>query len=77
MRMLEDCLAERMLAGEIKEGDTAIMDVDSDGRVTVLNGSGQTFAGSVRARASSRASRVAQLINLLLTRRLWNVAGDL
>jgi len=47
MRMLEDCLAERMLAGEIKEGDTAIMDVDSDGRVTVLNGSGQTFAGSV------------------------------
>jgi len=47
MRMLEDCLAERMLAGEIKEGDTAIMDVDADGRITVLNGSGTVLSGTV------------------------------
>ncbi|KAL6011748.1 ATP-dependent Clp protease ATP-binding subunit ClpA cd4b, chloroplastic [Asimina triloba] len=39
MRLLEDSLAEKMLAGEIKEGDSAIVDVDSDGNVTVLNGS--------------------------------------
>ena len=38
MRLLEDSLAEKMLAGEIKEGDSAIVDVDSDGNVTVLNG---------------------------------------
>ncbi|KAK1319844.1 hypothetical protein QJS10_CPB04g00126 [Acorus calamus] len=38
MRLLEDSLAERMLSGEIKEGDSAIVDVDSDGNVTVLNG---------------------------------------
>ncbi|KAI8529278.1 hypothetical protein RHMOL_Rhmol12G0213300 [Rhododendron molle] len=38
MRLLEDCMAEKMLAGDIKEGDSAIVDVDSDGKVTVLNG---------------------------------------
>ncbi|URE12375.1 ATP-dependent Clp protease ATP-binding subunit clpA [Musa troglodytarum] len=38
MRLLEDSLAEKMLAGEIQEGDSAIVDVDSDGNVTVLNG---------------------------------------
>ncbi|XP_038986955.1 ATP-dependent Clp protease ATP-binding subunit ClpA homolog CD4B, chloroplastic isoform X1 [Phoenix dactylifera] len=38
MRLLEDSLAEKMLAGEIKEGDSAIVDVDSDGNVTVLSG---------------------------------------
>ncbi|KAG6481944.1 hypothetical protein ZIOFF_058568 [Zingiber officinale] len=38
MRLLEDSLAEKMLGGEIKEGDSAIMDVDSDGNVAVLNG---------------------------------------
>lgn len=43
MRLLEDCLAERFLAGEIKEGDSAIIDVDANGNVTVLNGSGETF----------------------------------
>ncbi|KAL5979406.1 ATP-dependent Clp protease ATP-binding subunit ClpC1 [Asimina triloba] len=39
MRLLEDSLAEKMLAGEIKDGDSAIVDVDADGKVTVLNGS--------------------------------------
>lgn len=38
MRLLEDCMAEKMLAGDIKEGDSVIVDVDSDGKVTVLNG---------------------------------------
>ena len=28
MRLLEDSMAERMLGGEIKEGDSAIIDVD-------------------------------------------------
>ena len=37
-RLLEDALAERMLGGDIKEGDSVIMDVDSEGNVTVLNG---------------------------------------
>ncbi|KAJ8752666.1 hypothetical protein K2173_005555 [Erythroxylum novogranatense] len=39
MRLLEDSMAEKMLAGEIKEGDSVIVDVDSDGNVIVLNGS--------------------------------------
>lgn len=40
MRLLEDSLAEKMLAGEVKEGDSAIMDVDFDGNVTVLISTG-------------------------------------
>ncbi|XP_047340757.1 ATP-dependent Clp protease ATP-binding subunit ClpA homolog CD4B, chloroplastic-like [Impatiens glandulifera] len=39
MRLLEDSMAEKMLAREIKEGDSVIVDVDGDGNVTVLNGS--------------------------------------
>uniref|UniRef100_A0A3Q7J979 UVR domain-containing protein n=1 Tax=Solanum lycopersicum TaxID=4081 RepID=A0A3Q7J979_SOLLC len=42
MRLLEDSMAEKMLANEIKEGDSVIVDVDSDGNVTVLNGSSGT-----------------------------------
>ena len=38
MRLLEDALAERMLAGDVKEGDSVIMDVDGDGAISVLNG---------------------------------------
>lgn len=38
MRLLEDSMAEQMLAGEIKEGDSVILDVDADGQVTILNG---------------------------------------
>lgn len=38
MRLLEDSMAERMLSGEIKEGDSVILDVDADGQITVLNG---------------------------------------
>ena len=43
MRLLEDSMAEKMLAREIKEGDSVIVDVDSDGNVTVLNGSSTRF----------------------------------
>uniref|UniRef100_A0A2N9IJP9 UVR domain-containing protein n=1 Tax=Fagus sylvatica TaxID=28930 RepID=A0A2N9IJP9_FAGSY len=39
MRLLEDSMAEKMLSREIKEGDSVIVDVDSDGKVNVLNGS--------------------------------------
>ncbi|KAL5723456.1 ATP-dependent Clp protease ATP-binding subunit ClpA cd4a [Ranunculus cassubicifolius] len=35
-RLLEDCMAEEMLRGEIKEGDSVIVDVDGEGYVTVL-----------------------------------------
>ena len=33
MRLLEDSMAERMLSGELKEGDSVIIDVDADGQV--------------------------------------------
>ncbi|GMH15353.1 hypothetical protein Nepgr_017194 [Nepenthes gracilis] len=39
MRLLEDSMAEKLLSREIKEGDSVIVDVDSDGNVVVLNGS--------------------------------------
>ncbi|XP_028765130.1 chaperone protein ClpC, chloroplastic-like [Neltuma alba] len=39
MRLLEDSMAEKMLARKIKEGDSVIVDVDSDGNVIILNGS--------------------------------------
>jgi ATP-dependent Clp protease ATP-binding subunit ClpC len=35
MRLLEDSLAEEILSGRVKEGDTAVVDVDEDGRVKV------------------------------------------
>ncbi len=35
MRLLEDSLAEEILSGRVKEGDTAIVDVDENGNVTV------------------------------------------
>ena len=47
MRLLEDSLAERMLAGDIKEGDSAIMDVDAAGQITVLTGGGQEIKAGV------------------------------
>ncbi|KAF6147611.1 hypothetical protein GIB67_031602 [Kingdonia uniflora] len=39
MRLLEDSMAEKMLSGEIKEGDSVIVDIDGDGKVVVLNSS--------------------------------------
>ncbi|GAB2297291.1 ATP-dependent Clp protease ATP-binding subunit ClpA cd4b, chloroplastic [Dionaea muscipula] len=40
MKLLEDSLAEKMLAREIKDGDSIIVDADADGNVIVLNGKG-------------------------------------
>ena len=36
MRLLEDSLAEAMLSGMVKDGDTAIVDVADDGEVRVV-----------------------------------------
>lgn len=38
MRLLEDVLAEEILSGRIKDGDTAVCDVGDDGNVKVLLG---------------------------------------
>ncbi|MBD2327562.1 ATP-dependent Clp protease ATP-binding subunit [Alkalinema sp. FACHB-956] len=38
MRLLEDSLAEEILSARIREGDTAIVDVDEAGQVKVLKG---------------------------------------
>lgn len=38
MRLLEDSLAEEILSGRVKDGDTAVVDVDTDGQVKVLQG---------------------------------------
>ncbi|XP_074278376.1 ATP-dependent Clp protease ATP-binding subunit ClpA homolog, chloroplastic-like [Silene latifolia] len=43
MRLLVDCMAEKMLAREINAGDTVILDVDSLGNVLVLHGSGSAI----------------------------------
>jgi ATP-dependent Clp protease ATP-binding subunit ClpC len=51
MRLLEDNLAERLLHGEIKEGDSVIMDCDSNGAIQVLGSNGQVI--SVEAQSSS------------------------
>ncbi len=38
MRLLEDVLAEQILSGSIKDGDTAVVDVDDNNNVVVLPG---------------------------------------
>ncbi len=38
MRLLEDTLSEEFLSEKIKEGDTAVVDVDDEGKVQVLLG---------------------------------------
>jgi ATP-dependent Clp protease ATP-binding subunit ClpC len=35
MRLLEDVLAEEMLSGRVKDGDTALVDIDSEGKVVI------------------------------------------
>ncbi|BBA78655.1 ATP-dependent Clp protease regulatory subunit [cyanobacterium endosymbiont of Rhopalodia gibberula] len=36
MRLLEDVLAEEILSGRVGEGDTALVDIDEDGKVKVI-----------------------------------------
>ena len=38
MRLLEDSLAEEILSGRVKDGDTAVVDVDEAGQVQIING---------------------------------------
>ena len=37
MRLLEDSLAEEILSGRIKDGDTAVVDIGEDGKVFVTS----------------------------------------
>jgi ATP-dependent Clp protease ATP-binding subunit ClpC len=41
MRLLEDSLAEEILSGRVKEGDIAVVDVDTEGQIKVLQGQPQ------------------------------------
>jgi ATP-dependent Clp protease ATP-binding subunit ClpC len=36
MRLLEDVLAEEILSGRVGEGDTAMVDVDEEGKVKII-----------------------------------------
>jgi ATP-dependent Clp protease ATP-binding subunit ClpC len=38
MRLLEDSLAEEILSGRVQSGHSAVVDVDEDGKVTILPG---------------------------------------
>ena len=38
MRLLEDSLAEEILSGRVRDGDTATVDVDETGTVKILSG---------------------------------------
>ncbi|HBB36264.1 MAG TPA: ATP-dependent Clp protease ATP-binding subunit ClpC [Cyanobacteria bacterium UBA8803] len=40
-RLLEDCLAEEILSGRVKNPDTIIVDVDNEGQIKVLQGERQ------------------------------------
>ena len=48
-RLLEDSMAEQMLRGDIKDGDSVIIDVDGEGQITVLNGDKSSTAGAIDA----------------------------
>lgn len=38
IRLVEDSMAERMLSGEVKEGDSVILDVNADGQIQLMVG---------------------------------------
>merc|ERR1712070_964832 len=44
MRLLEDNLAEKMLTGDISEGCSAIMDVNTEGEIIVMTGDGKELS---------------------------------
>ncbi|XP_021760709.1 ATP-dependent Clp protease ATP-binding subunit ClpA homolog, chloroplastic-like [Chenopodium quinoa] len=46
MSLLEDSMAEKMLASEIQEGDSVILDIDSSGHVVVLNSNSSSSSSS-------------------------------
>merc|ERR1712050_232262 len=37
IRLAEDLLAEKILSGDVKEGDSVILDVDENGKIKVVN----------------------------------------
>merc|ERR1711959_204485 len=45
IRLVEDSMAERILGGDIKEGDSVILDVNAEGQITVLNGEQSFVSG--------------------------------
>ncbi len=44
MRLLEDSLAEEILSGSVKNGDIAVVDVDEEGKVKVVQGEKRVLA---------------------------------
>jgi ATP-dependent Clp protease ATP-binding subunit ClpC len=40
-RLLEDCLAEEILSGRVKDADKIVVDVDHEGQIKVLQGDKQ------------------------------------
>jgi len=52
MRLLEDTLSEEFLSEKIKEGDTAVVDVDNDNKVCVLLGDKLELADSTEELAA-------------------------
>jgi ATP-dependent Clp protease ATP-binding subunit ClpC len=46
MRLLEDVLAEEILSGRVKEGDTALVDVNEEGKITVSPTQQKELVGS-------------------------------
>ena len=43
MRLLEDNLAEKMLTGDISEGWSTIMDVNTEGEIIVMTGDDKNY----------------------------------
>ncbi|KAH1074739.1 hypothetical protein J1N35_027067 [Gossypium stocksii] len=58
MRLLEDSMAEKMLAGEIKEGDSVTVDIDSDGNIM---GAKQTKDGRAEEEIAGIGSELEDL----------------
>merc|ERR1712224_535598 len=46
IRLVEDSIAEKILAGEVEEGDWVILDVDQEGRIKVIN-SEKSFTSNI------------------------------
>merc|ERR1712193_139984 len=46
IRLVEDSIAEKILSGEVEEGDSIILDVDEEGRIKVVN-SDKSFTSNI------------------------------
>ena len=65
-RLVEDCLAERILRGEVRAGDAVVMDVGADGAVAVAvaRAGGRGAPGAAQAQAPDAAAGPAQALDL-------------